>query len=205
MRPLALLKDGWRNWEWEFGGLGGLASCQEFIRGAASASVKEEGSGQRQMEGPEHIRAGLITPAGIRAKNKEAPSKSERLPRGRRPSETLGWPRTHTPLYIFLQPSNKINTECNAINIEAESNFKSVLNTIKPLLGRPQLKFTPLHKYVIPLARTRRSVQVSSPLSRRSRELLADTHPNVDAAQTFSVGINWRSVLCVCLPKSFRC
>jgi len=118
MRPLALLKDGWRNWEWEFGGLGGLASCQEFIRGAAPASVKEEGSGQRQMEGPERIRAGLITPAGIRAKNKEAPSKSERLPRGRRPSERETLMASHTHLlYICCNPpSNKINTECNAIN-----------------------------------------------------------------------------------------
>jgi hypothetical protein len=78
-----------------------------------------------------------------------------------------------------------------------------VLNTIKPLLGRPQLKFTPLHKCVIPLARTRRSV--SSPLRRRSRELLADTHPNADAAQTFSVDINWQNVLCVCLHKSLSC
>jgi hypothetical protein len=103
MRPLALLKDGWRNWEWEFGGLGGLASCQEFIRGAAPASVKEA----RKANGRpcEHIRAGLITPAGIRAKNKEAPSKSERLPRGRDDWDGLAHTHTHThthtPLYIF--------------------------------------------------------------------------------------------------------
>jgi hypothetical protein len=112
MRPLALLKDGWRNWEWEFGGLGGLASCQEFIRGAAPASVKEEEGKWKALS--TSVRVSSRRPAFVlrikrpQVKVSGSPEADDRV--------RLWDGLAHTHLYIFLQPSNKINTECNAIN-----------------------------------------------------------------------------------------